>query len=93
MTVAEKVDTADRHLKQIELCDRHARVVVEQERLEDWRSSTGAIGFSASGALFASTPAALLCQLIEERTLLDRRGIFHQPDHLEGTRSCVRPEQ
>lgn len=43
--VAEKVDNAGRHVRQIELCDRHSRVVVVRERdhgLEiqdrrDWR--------------------------------------------------------
>ena len=30
--VAEKVDTAGRHIRQIELCDRHAEAVIARER-------------------------------------------------------------
>jgi len=31
-TVAEKVDAAGRHVRQIELCARHCEVVIERER-------------------------------------------------------------
>ena len=30
--VAEKVDSAGRHIRQIELCDRHTEVVIVRER-------------------------------------------------------------
>ena len=30
--IAEKVDTAGRHLRQIELCERHCQIVVEREQ-------------------------------------------------------------
>jgi hypothetical protein len=30
--VAEKVDTAGRHVRQIELCPRHCETVIERER-------------------------------------------------------------
>lgn len=43
--IAEKVDGAGRHVRQIELCDRHARTVIARERARgleiqdrrDWR--------------------------------------------------------
>ena len=43
--VAEKVDNAGRHVRQIELCDRHAQIVIARERARgleildrrDWR--------------------------------------------------------
>jgi len=43
--VAEKVDNAGRHVRQIELCDRHTQVVIARERARgieiqdrrDWR--------------------------------------------------------
>jgi len=30
--IAEKVDTAGRHVRQIELCARHCGIVIERER-------------------------------------------------------------
>ena len=30
--IAEKVDSADRHVRQIELCARHGEIVIERER-------------------------------------------------------------
>jgi hypothetical protein len=30
--IAEKVDSADRHVRQIELCTRHCNIVIERER-------------------------------------------------------------
>jgi hypothetical protein len=44
--VAEKIDSAGRHVRQIELCDRHAQVVIARERgarLRDIRSSRFAL--------------------------------------------------
>ena len=43
--VAEKIDTAGRHVRQIELRDRHAEIVIDRERVRgleindrrDWR--------------------------------------------------------
>jgi hypothetical protein len=43
--IAEKVDTAGRHVRQIELCQRHCQIVIERERARgleihdrrDWR--------------------------------------------------------
>jgi len=31
--VAEKVDGAGRHVRQIELCERHCEIVIDRERL------------------------------------------------------------
>lgn len=41
--VLRKIDAAGRPVRQIELCARHARVVVDRGRAA-WRSRTGAIG-------------------------------------------------
>jgi len=30
--IVEKVDTAGRHVRQIELCERHSQIVIERER-------------------------------------------------------------
>jgi hypothetical protein len=30
--IAEKVDTAGRHVRQIELCPQHCQIVIERER-------------------------------------------------------------
>src|SRR5208282_2500165 len=52
-SIAEKVDTAGRHVRQIELCAQHCEIVVECERSrgleicdrpDEWRSTRNARG-------------------------------------------------
>jgi len=57
--VAEKVDGAGRHVRQIELCERHAQVVIARERARPRDSGPPRLAVTASADGVVENPQVM----------------------------------